>query len=181
MISFLFWAISIIRLMIWARFLKEKGENVAVILDQAGTGKASGKLFNHLLDLVVFHPVVDDLDLLPQNRQHHHFGETLTEAVGRMLLAVEVDNLPAKAVELVKEGLFDVVTFVEPELCRGFLIRHTIHPSATHAASASRTFPKDGYSTPCTFKRSSSHRPGLLRMYSRMRFNSISSRITCSQ
>ena len=82
-----------------ARIFQEQREDVAVVLNQTGTGKARGELLDHLLHLIVFQPVVDDLELLPQNRQHHHLGEALAEAVARMLLAVEVDDLPAQAVQ----------------------------------------------------------------------------------
>lgn len=72
-------------------------------------------MYLHCYGVVDFHPVIDDLDLPPQNRRHYHFSKALAEAVGRMLFAVEVNDLPAQAVKLVKERLFDVVAFVEGE------------------------------------------------------------------
>ena len=115
-----------------AGVFQQQGKDVAVVLNQTCAGEACGELLDHLLHLIVFQPVVDDLELLPQHRQHHHLGKALAEAVARVLLAVEVDDLPAQAMKLVEEGLLDVVAFVEFEVlevfCPGFipsiLLRH---------------------------------------------------------
>ena len=80
-----------------AGVFQQQGEDVAVVLDQTGAGEARGELLDHLLHLIVFQPGVDDLELLPQHRQHDHLGEALAEAVAGVLLAVEVDDLPAQA------------------------------------------------------------------------------------
>ena len=80
-----------------AGVFQQQSEDVAVVLDQAGAGEAGGELLDHLLDLIVFQPGIDDLQLLPQHRQHDHLGEALAEGVAGLLLAVEIDDLPAQA------------------------------------------------------------------------------------
>ena len=112
-----------------AGVFQQQGKDVAVVLNQAGAGKARGELLDHLLHLIVFQPGVDDLELLPQHRQHDHLGEALAEAVARVLLAVEVDDLPAQACKLIEERLLDVVALVELEVLGCFGLVHTIHPS----------------------------------------------------
>ena len=86
-----------------AGILQQHGENVAVVLNQARTGEACGKLLDHLIHLIIFHPVVDDLELLPQHRQHDHFGKALPKGVAGVLLAVEVDDLPSPSREAGRE------------------------------------------------------------------------------
>ena len=90
---------------------------MAVVLDQAGAGEAGGELLDHFLHLIVFQPGVDDLELLPQHRQHDHLGEALAEAVARVLFAVEIDDLPLQASKLIEQRLLDVVAFVNSQLC----------------------------------------------------------------
>ena len=91
----------------------KQGKDVAVVCNQAASGKAGGDLLDNFFHLIVFQPLVDDLELRPQNLQDHHLGEALTEAVARMLLAVEIDDLPLQAIKLVEERLLNVVAFVE--------------------------------------------------------------------
>ena len=66
-----------------AGVFQQQVQDMAVVLDQAGAGKAGGELLDDLLDLVVFQPRIDDLQLLAQHRQHHHLGKALPVAVGR--------------------------------------------------------------------------------------------------
>ena len=65
--------------------------------------------------LAILQPGIDDLELLAQHGQHHHFGEVLTMAVGRELLLVEVEDLPAEPGELVQERFLDVVPLVQAD------------------------------------------------------------------
>ena len=109
--------------------LQQYCEDMAVILNQTGTGKACGKLFYNLFHLVIIHPIVDDLELSSEHWQHDHFGKILPKGITWALLAVEVDDFPAKAVKLVEKGFLDVVALVEPEALGSFILSHTIHPS----------------------------------------------------
>ena len=79
-----------------AGVFQQQVQDMAVVLDQAGAGKAGGELLDHFLHLVVFQPGVDDLQLLAQHRQHHHLGKGLAKGVAGMLFVVQVDDLPAK-------------------------------------------------------------------------------------
>ena len=45
-----------------------------VVLQQSGARETHGDLFDDLLDLIVFEPGVDDLELLAQHRQHNDLG-----------------------------------------------------------------------------------------------------------
>ena len=51
-----------------AGVLEQQLEDDAVVLDQARAGEAGGELLDDFLDLVVFKPRVDDLQLLAQHR-----------------------------------------------------------------------------------------------------------------
>ena len=73
--------------------------------NQAAAREACGELLDHLLHLIVFEPGIDDLELLPQHRQHDHIGEALAEGVSWLLLAVEVDDLPVQARQADREGV----------------------------------------------------------------------------
>ena len=44
-----------------AGVFQQQGEDMAVVLNQAGAGKAGGELLDHLLHLIVFQPGIDDL------------------------------------------------------------------------------------------------------------------------
>ena len=59
-------------------------------------GKLRGDLLDHLFHLVIFQPGIDELELLAQNRQHHHFGEIFAIGVTRVLFVVQVDDLPVQ-------------------------------------------------------------------------------------
>ena len=52
-------------------------EQVLVIFQQTGARKILGELLDDLLDLIVFEPGVDDLELFVQHGEHHDIGETL--------------------------------------------------------------------------------------------------------
>ncbi len=47
---------------------QKKVKNIAVVGNQAGAGKTGCKLLDHFFNLIVFHPVINDLKLLVQNR-----------------------------------------------------------------------------------------------------------------
>ncbi len=47
-------------------------------------------------------------------------------AVAGVLLAVEVDDLPAQPVELIEQRLLDVVALVESDLVRGLVGAHCV-------------------------------------------------------
>jgi hypothetical protein len=51
-------------------------------------------LFDDFLNLIIFQPGVDDLELLTQNLQHHNLGEVLSVAVGGVLFGIEIDYFP---------------------------------------------------------------------------------------
>ena len=107
-----------------ARVFQEQREDVAVVLDQIGPGEARRELLDRLLHLIVLQPGVDDLEPLPQHRQHDDLGEALPEGVAGVLLAVEVDDLPAQPGQLIEEGLLDVVAFVELDVRGRFVLGH---------------------------------------------------------
>jgi len=73
-----------------ARILQQQMEEVPVVLNQPGAEKAGRELLDHILNLIVFQPVIDDLQLLAQNRQKNDLGEILAPSVTGMLLAVEI-------------------------------------------------------------------------------------------
>ncbi len=98
-----------------ARIFQEHREDVAVVLDQIGSGEARREPLDRLLYLVILQPGVDDLEPLPQHRQHDDLGKALPEGGARVLLNVEVDDLPAQPVQLIEEELLDVVALVELE------------------------------------------------------------------
>jgi hypothetical protein len=66
-----------------------------------------------LLPLIVFKPVIDDLKLLPQHRQHHHFGEGLTKGIAGVLFAVEINDFPIQPRKPIEQRFLDVITFVD--------------------------------------------------------------------
>ncbi len=107
-----------------ACILQKHGKNVAVILDQTDTGEACSELLNYLFYLVIFHPIVDYLELFSEYRHHDHFGKVLPKSIAWALFAVEVDDLPTEAMKLVKERLLDVVTFFKPEVLGCFVLGH---------------------------------------------------------
>ena len=96
-----------------ARVFKQKLKNVLVVLNQTCAGKTGCELLNDFFDLIFFKPRIDDFQLLSQDREHDHFRKTLSERLRRILFGVAIDYLPAKALKLVEERLFDVITFVE--------------------------------------------------------------------
>ena len=97
-----------------AGVLQKQMKNVLVVLDQSGAGEIRGELPDDFFDLIVFQPRIDDCELFSQYRQHDDFGKVFPEGVAGLLLLVgQVDDLPAQAVELLKKGFLDVITFVE--------------------------------------------------------------------
>ena len=54
--------------------------------------------------------------------------KVLAEAVARVLLAVEVDDLPAQTVKLIEQRLLDVVAFVEFDVLGCFVLTHQAFP-----------------------------------------------------
>src|SRR4051794_19733397 len=77
------------------RAFQQQIENVSVVLNEVGARKACRKLLDHLLDLVIFKPTVDDLELLPQDRQHDDFRKILAKRLARLLLAVAINDFPS--------------------------------------------------------------------------------------
>ena len=71
-----------------AGVFQQQLKDVLIVLDQARAGEARGELLDDFLDLIVFQPRIDDLQLLPQHGQHDHLGEALAEGVAGVLLAV---------------------------------------------------------------------------------------------
>ena len=86
----------------YAGIFQQQGEGVVVVLNQIAAWEAGGKLFDYLFYLIIFQPWIDDLELLVQNRQHDHFGETLAVAVAGVLFVLQVDYVPAQLVKLGK-------------------------------------------------------------------------------
>jgi hypothetical protein len=62
--------------------------------------------------MVVSRPPGDKSELHPQDAQHHHFGEGLAKGIAGVLLAVEVNDLPLQAIELVEKWLLNVVALI---------------------------------------------------------------------
>ena len=87
--------------------------------------------------LIVVQPRIDDCKPLSQHRQHGDFGKTLPERIAGLLVRVgQVDDLPAQAVQLLKQGFLDVVAFVQKiTVTHGdFASRRTRKPSASATA-----------------------------------------------
>lgn len=105
-----------------------------VVLDQVGAWKAGGELLDNFFDLIAFEPGVDDLELLAQDRIQHDIGEALAIAVARLLLVVEVNNLPTKARKLNEQRFFDVVALVEFDMQWYFI---PVHVGQLYAVSLS--------------------------------------------
>ena len=98
-------------------------EDVPVVLRQPHARKTCGQPSGGFFDLVVLQPRVDDRKPLAQHGRHRHLGKVLPEAVRRVLLAVEVEDLPAEAGELIQQGLLDVAALVDAKR----LLRHDGH------------------------------------------------------
>jgi len=81
-------------------------------------------LLNYFLYLIIFQPGVYDLDLLTQNRKHHHLGKALPVAINGILFVIEVNNFPIQAMKLVDQRFFDMVAFVEFDVRRCFVLDH---------------------------------------------------------
>ena len=97
-----------------AGVFQQQVQYVLVIFDQTRAGKAGAKLFGDLLDLIGFQPAIDLLKLLSQNRKHDNFGEIFPEGMGGILFFIgQIDDLPAKAAELIEQRLFNMVSFVK--------------------------------------------------------------------
>lgn len=79
-----------------AGVLNQQFEEMSVVLEQASTREAGGKLLDYFIDLVLLEPRIDDLELLAEYGEHHDISEVVTVAVGRVLFVVEVDDLPAE-------------------------------------------------------------------------------------
>ncbi len=100
-------------------------------------GKAGGELLDDLFDLIVVQPRIDDCKPLSQHRQHDNFGKTLPKRIAGLLLRVgQVDDFPAQAVQLLKQGFLYVVAFVQKiTVTHGdFASRRTRKPSASATA-----------------------------------------------
>ncbi len=102
---------------------QQQGEYMAVVRNEAHAGEACSEMLDHLIDLVVLQPVIDDFEPVFEHREHDNIGEVLTEGVGGVLFIVEVDDLPPQALELIEERLLHVVTFVESDVM-GCLVRY---------------------------------------------------------
>jgi len=116
-----------------AGVFQEQREDVAVVFNQIGPGETGSQLLDHLLYLIVFQPVIDDLELRPQDFQHHNLGEALAVAVRWVLLAVEVKNFPLQTIKLIEEGFLDMVAFVEFDII--FIRLHRLSPFETNHLS----------------------------------------------
>ena len=125
-----------------AGVLQQQFEEMPVILQQTCAREAGGELLDHFLDLIVFKPGVDDLELLLEHREHYHFGEALAEAVSRLLLLIsQIDDLPAEARKLVEERLLDVVALVELDVFGSLVDAHALASSGSDNKGVTRTLP----------------------------------------
>lgn len=96
-------------------------EDMPVVLNEIGAGKARGKLLDHLFNLIVFEPVIDNLELLAKHRQHHDLSKALTKRLRRRLLIIAIDDVPAEPLQLIKEGLLDMKPFIKLDFLRGLV------------------------------------------------------------
>ncbi len=99
-------------------------EHMPVVLQQVGAGKIRRELLHHLLHLIVFQPGIDFLQLLTQDRKHHHLGEIAAMRVTRMLLGVQIKDLPLQPRQLRQQRLLDMLPLVEADLGVGVLGAH---------------------------------------------------------
>ena len=112
-----------------------------VVFQQTCALETGGELLHDFLNLVIFEPWVDDLELLMEHRQHYDFGEARAVGIGRALRCVEVDNLPAESRELIEHRLLDVVPFVELDVDCGFAATHVLANAARGGTAAVRRLP----------------------------------------
>ena len=61
---------------------------MAVVLDQVCARPTRCKMLDDFLDLIVLQPWIDDLQLLPQHRQHHNFGKILAQGLAWDLVVI---------------------------------------------------------------------------------------------
>lgn len=105
-----------------AGVFQQQVQQVLVVFDQAVTGKAARELLDDFLDLIVFQPRIDHLELRAQHLRQDDFGEVLASGVGGLLLLVsQVDDVPAESVELFEQRQLDVVSLVEFDVLRCFV------------------------------------------------------------
>ena len=99
----------------------EEVEEVAVVFEEGGAGKGGGEAGDDFFDLVGLEPGVEGVELLAEDGEEGDLGEGFAVAVAGFLVHFQVEDLPAEACELVKEGFFDVAAFVELGGLGGFV------------------------------------------------------------